>query len=243
MNAPYDKNLHLKILQEAMKHSDDIVNLSPVYWLSYVNKNSNEFNNIKAHIDSLDIIKSGEVEKLFSADFPSDLGIYHITEEGGWTPDYSLIDKIMRKAGTAVIDENKKDGWRVRIPKVGGKMNNHRKPNELNNLGKLLIFKDGMKDGNPWYDFYQKNKWSKTTPEITNSIRFNSEDEAKNFISSLTETNLGRWVEDRLCEVTYIKAKNILWLSDYTHPWTDEMLYEYFGLTPEQVNTIEEEIK
>ena len=33
MNPPYDKNLHLKILQEAIKHSDDVVNLSPIRWL------------------------------------------------------------------------------------------------------------------------------------------------------------------------------------------------------------------
>jgi hypothetical protein len=239
MNPPYDKNLHLKILREAMKHSDDVVNLSPIYWLSYVNRDNNEFNDIKARIASLDIIKAGSVEKLFGADFPSDLGIYCITPKGGWTPDYSLIDKIMKKAGTAVIDENKKDGWRVRISKVGGKMNNHRKSNELNNLGKLLYFYDGLKDGKPWYDFYQKNKWSKTTPEITNSIKFNSEDEAKNFISSLTETKLGKWVEDKLCEVTYIKAENIFWLPTYTHPWTDEMLYKYFALTDEEIQEIE----
>ena len=222
-----------------MKHSNDVVNLSPVYWLSYVNRNNNEFNAIKARIESLDIIKAGTVEKLFGADFPSDLGIYHITSKGGWMPDYSLTDKIMKKAGTVIIDENMKDGWRVRIPKVGGKMNNHRKANELNNLGKLLIFKDGMKDGRHWYDFYQKNKWSKTTPEITNSIKFDSEEEAKNFISSLTETKLGRWVENKLCEVTYIKAENILWLPTYTHPWTDEMLYEYFDLTEDEVKEIE----
>ena len=242
MNPPYDKNLHLKILNEAMKHSDDVVNLSPVYWLSYVNRNNNEFNAIKARIESLDIIKAGTVEKLFRADFPSDLGIYHITSKGGWMPDYSLTDKIMKKAGTVIIDENMKDGWRVRIPKVGGKMNNHRKANELNNLGKLLIFKDGMKDGKPWYDFYQKNKWIKTTPEITNSIKFDSEEEAKNFISSLTETKLGRWVENKLCEVTYIKAENILWLPTYTHPWTDKDLCDYFHLTDEELKEIEKEI-
>lgn len=33
MNPPYDGNLHLKVVQEAMKHSDDVVNLSPIRWL------------------------------------------------------------------------------------------------------------------------------------------------------------------------------------------------------------------
>ena len=33
------------------------------------------------------------------------------------------------------------------------------------------------------------------------------------------------------------------WLGDYTHEWTDEMLYEYFNLTPEEIAAIESEIK
>ena len=36
-----------------------------------------------------------------------------------------------------------------------------------------------------------------------------------------------------------ISNDNILWLSDYTHPWTDEMLYEYFGLNEEEIKEIE----
>lgn len=33
MNPPYCRNLHLKILNEAICYSDDIVNLSPIRWL------------------------------------------------------------------------------------------------------------------------------------------------------------------------------------------------------------------
>ena len=33
MNPPYCRNLHLKILNEAICYSDDIVNLSPIKWL------------------------------------------------------------------------------------------------------------------------------------------------------------------------------------------------------------------
>lgn len=32
-------------------------------------------------------------------------------------------------------------------------------------------------------------------------------------------------------------------MSTYTHPWTDEMLYKYFDLTQEEINIIENEIK
>ena len=36
---------------------------------------------------------------------------------------------------------------------------------------------------------------------------------------------------------------NILWVDDYTHPWTDEMLYEYFDLTEDEIKEIEQDIK
>ena len=134
----------------------------------------------------------------------------------------------------------KKDGWRIRISSISN--SNHR-TGGLNNLGKLLIFKDGIKDGKPWYDFYQKNKWSKTTPEITDSIRFNSEDEAKNFIDSVENTKFGRWYEGHIITDMNICNMNILWVDDYAHPWTDEMLYEYFGLTEDEIKEIEQGIK
>ena len=39
-----------------------------------------------------------------------------------------------------------------------------------------------------------------------------------------------------------MRKENFIWLPDYAHPWTDEMLYEYFNLTPEEIATIESEI-
>ena len=33
------------------------------------------------------------------------------------------------------------------------------------------------------------------------------------------------------------------YLGDYTHPWTDEMLYEYFGLNEDEIKEIECSIK
>ena len=89
MNPPYDKNLHLKILREAMKHSDDIVNLSPIRWLqdplAEYKKNSDwfKFQDIREHIESLDIVSMNEAIKQFNTDIPTDLGIYHTTRRLG----------------------------------------------------------------------------------------------------------------------------------------------------------------
>lgn len=79
--------------------------------------------------------------------------------------------------------------------------------------------------------FYQKNQFSKTTPEITFSISFDSELCCKNFIDSLQNTNFGKYVTHQLITNNHINNRNILWLGDYTNHWTDEMLCKHFGIT------------
>ena len=249
MNPPYDKNLHLKILQEAMKHSDDVVNLSPIRWLqdplAEYKKNSDfkKFEDIRKRIGTLDVVPKDDVFKLFSITNSEDLGIYHITKDGKWQDFYMKLlckkcyDKI--KDSLCTIDHNKKDGWRIRVCSITNP--NHR-TGGLNSLGKLLIFKDGMKDEKLWYEHFGKNKWSKTTPEITDSIRFNSKEEAENFIDSVENTKFGRWYEGHIITDIHICNNNILWLGDYTHKWTDEMLYDFFHLTEDEITEIEQEI-
>ena len=63
MNPPYCRNLHLKILNEAINNSDDIVNLSPIRWLqdplAEYKRNSDfkKYKEIRERIESIEIIK------------------------------------------------------------------------------------------------------------------------------------------------------------------------------------------
>ena len=238
MNPPYDKNLHLKILEKVIPVADKVVNISPIRWLQdplaeYKNNcDWKRFENIREKIESLDVILKNDVFKLFGITNSEDLGIYNITNKGGFI-DFEpkllckrCFDKI--KNNLCNIEHNKKDGWRIRICTISN--SNHR-TGGMNNLGKLLIFNDGMKDGKPWYNFYQKNKWSKTTSEITYSIKFDTEEEAKNFIDVLEKTKFGKWYEAHIITDIHICNMNVLWLPDYTQPWTDKKLCEYFGIT------------
>ena len=121
MNPPYDKNLHLKIIQEAMKHSDDVVNLSPIRWLqdplAEYKKNSDwkKFEDIRNHIETLEVIDPKVVKEAFGADFVSDIGIYHITLKGGWKRDENtIIEKIVKKTTDVLnnhIEFDTNDGW------------------------------------------------------------------------------------------------------------------------------------
>ena len=105
MNPPYCRNLHLKILNEAIHHSDDIVNLSPIRWLqdplAEYKRNSDwkKFENIRNHIENIDIIKVTDAETLFGISLPFNLGVYHITKDGGWINTFNkpLLSKMVEK--------------------------------------------------------------------------------------------------------------------------------------------------
>ena len=89
MNPPYQKNLHLKILAEAIKHLKDensvCVNLSPIRWLQdptatlkssngVGGKDAEEY--VKRHIKNLVEISSNDASHLFGSGQASNLGIY-----------------------------------------------------------------------------------------------------------------------------------------------------------------------
>ena len=87
MNPPYQRNLHLKILAEAIKHLKDeksvCVNLSPIRWLQdpiAKNKKNSDFNkfeeSVAKHIEQLNAIKASEAQALFGAGFWNNLGVY-----------------------------------------------------------------------------------------------------------------------------------------------------------------------
>ena len=105
MNQPYCRNLHLKILRETMKYSNDIIALSPIRWLqdplAEYKKNSDfkKFEDIRKRIKDLEVVPASYAEKLFNIGLPFNLGIYHITEKGSWKNEFrsQLLDKMVKK--------------------------------------------------------------------------------------------------------------------------------------------------
>ena len=138
MNPPYSRNLHLKILAEAIKHLKDeksvCVNLSPVRWLqdplAKYKKNCDlkRFEeSVAKHIESLEIVSMAEANAMFGdrdgkrTTITMELGIYKCI---GNTTNFSInssnqiIDKVMSKLTISfanVIESRKLDGWRVKV--------------------------------------------------------------------------------------------------------------------------------
>lgn len=268
MNPPYDKNLHLKILQEAMKHSNDVVNLSPIRWLqdplAEYKKNSDweKFADIRKKIENLDEIKSIEATSLFRAAFTMDLGIYHITDKGDWTPSYksSIVDKVEDVINCSKVktlydfgEKEASDGWRVRLHFIAPFPSNI--PNGVTAVGMKYeichpyhdwVYKDGYtKDGIFWADNVHHKAGPKSytrDDKLPYSIRFDTETEAYNF-QAYTKTKFFKYIYSIMKTDQNVPLKYLPFMPTYTHPWTDAELYKYFNLTDEEIKEIEKEIR
>lgn len=239
MNPPYGKSLHLKILQEAMKHSNDIVNLSPIRWLqdplAEYKKNSDwkKFCDIRKRIETLDVVPNSVACSMFGAGIAMNLGIYHITPKGGWERETKWYEKIVIKywlENRTLIHHWTGDykgdftGNFVKIP--------------------LLHGHPGQAD---WYEITSPDKlycFTKPDKDIIRSptVNFATKEEAENFWGTL-QTKFYKFINLKCRCTTTPPFECFPWLSDYTRPWTDEMLYEYFDLTEDEVKEIECSIK
>jgi len=244
MNPPYDKSLHLKILEKVIPIANKVVNISPIRWLQdplakykkHSDYNSYE-NSIAKKIDDLIIVPAKLAQQLFTSTVMNiDLGIT-IIGRGGY--DYnalssnSILNKVLKNRKLCNIESNKKDGWRVRMPSIlGGKSggSGNRKLG-LSGFGKLLYFYNGIKENKPWYDWYVKNQYSKTTDTITSSIKFSSEQCCINFINSVQNTNFGKYITHKLITDVNVSNLVVLFMHSYQHPWTDKRFCNYFGIT------------
>lgn len=244
MNPPYYKNLHLKILEKVIKVTEKTINISPIRWLQdpYAkNKKTSDWNRFKSgvldKIEDLYILKQDDATEVFEALLSSDIGIYTCSDKGGYNCE-NIVNPIIRKilskknTGNPVFEQGKKDGWRVRIATIVDTVGGHfvRGKKMLNTIGKMIYFYDGKRDGKPWYEFYQRNQHSKITEEITWSIGFNSESEAKNFCDS-QNTAVAKFFTHYVKVDVNVHPYVILWMDDYTKPWTNARFCEYFGIT------------
>ena len=263
MNPPYQRNLHLKILAEAIKHLKDdnsvCVNLSPVRWLqdplAKEKKSSayNKYKYIRDRLESLEVLNPNKTNVLFNIKCFS-LGIYNVGK-GGYDCE-NLISPVVKKilekiVSFPVLEENAKDGWRVRIPLINN--NGNGGGNGAKKLygffGKLFAFFEGRKDNKWWWEFYRANQFTKRTETITLSVKFDSEIEAENFIKAL-DTYFGKYYTQAVMVDLNVNPKQILWMGDAVNPrtglkgyigeWTDDDLALYFNITPDEQKIIEE---
>ena len=238
MNPPYCKNLHLKILNEAINHSYDVVNLSPIRWLqdplAEYKRNSDfkRFKEIRERIESIDVIDAASSANLFNAEIWSDLGVYHLNKDGGFDTHSLLkhlwfVNKIIFKVKDSIKDHSTREGVcdfskpYIKISKFHG------------HQGK----KDFYEFTSPRLDIAKSTK----TSCGHHTVNFETEEESINFFNSL-QTKFYTFINVCIKRDMYIPWQYIPWLGDYTHPWTDDDLYQYFELTDDEIKIIEQSL-
>ena len=281
MNPPYKRNLHLKILAEAITHLKDeksvCVNLSPVRWLqdplAKYKKNSDWHRfqeSVAKHIESIDFIDRFKMTEMFQ-NCNCDSGVY-VCRSSETSFDFSNFHQselLVRFADLdftkidAVLEKDQLDGIRVRCGRYG--LANDGGTTRANadsvKLGKFeyvhfalsRIYKDGysVDNGKFWSEDRMPGAGNKAKPigtPIPSSVRFATIEEARNFVK-YTKTNFIRTLKFSAVDVEADADFIVPWLGDainprtslkgYTGEWTDEDLYKFFEITPEEQKIIE----
>lgn len=264
MNPPYDRNLHLKILAEAITHlkydNSKVVNLSPVRWLQdplakYKEKNYyNRFEDkISKHCTSIETIRTEDARKLFDAELSQPLGIYCCDKSNNNNvyknvfKVHDFVDRVYKK----ILEDN-----------VFNSLTCKKYTDDLQHFVLINTAAPPMKYGKPMFDAVKtwcgyfcngkningltyrqaKEKNTRATRgDISkdNAIVFKTADEAKNCYNAMQTKFVRFFVMTSVVDMAVYQ--NVLpWMSDYTQPWTDERFYEFFNITPEEQKIIEE---
>lgn len=264
MNPPYDRSLHLKILRQVMNKADEVVNLSPIRWLQdpLAEMKGNRadygrFADIRSKITSLEVVDGKEAEKMFGIGLPFDLGIYYLTgeeKEPFKLINNSLLIKMINKIQQTdnlnkhiVIDDMKGICCLISLFTGGrnGDTEKYKKHGSFNYFNKeKCYFNDGVNvyTGETYLEQRTKTAWGNVKAKAENTnVKFNTTEERENFYNSWNTKTL-LWLFRNMVVDVHVHPQFLPYLPDYTHSWTDEMLYEYFGLTDSEIQEIEQTV-
>ena len=200
MNPPYNKNLHLKILENVIPVADKVVNISPVRWLqsplAKYKKNSdyNKFEeSISKKIESLDVIDANTASVLFNAVFGMNLGIY-IIGNGGYNYkncENNIIDRIL-----AIMPDNMSKHLQMSIPNnwslvmpiiAGGDRGRLATCSSWISEYDRYVYHDNKNNNGQSYEEYRRSIcWGVVKPRAEAiHFEFATEDELRNFYNAL----------------------------------------------------------
>ena len=248
MNPPYQKNLHLKILAEAIKHLKDndsvCVNLSPIVWAgkhNFCQPKGKWRNLLNGKIDSLEFIPHNIANSIFSTgNSIEDLAIISCKYHGQFDIlNYGFTSNI-EKSIFEKVNIFKKDGniFTVRqacngVYGTGNDSHNiQRKKFDVpiyawhggKNCKDAVVIKDAAK-------------------KVSLAFYFNNDIERTNFLNSLDTTFMNWYYKTYIVPGDYKIVNYMFRMADYSQPWTDERFYKYFNLTADEIKLIEDTIK
>ena len=242
VNPPYDRNLHLKVLEQVLKVADKVINISPVRWLQdpfapYINKSDyNKFEkSVSKHIKNIQFIPAKEATQLFGdASFTMNLGIYELDANGGW--NYQHNDPLVTK----IVEKTMENSW---VPFNFTNQKNKKQYKfvlKTNDISEWLVnttYENQLtvKGANPnWKPGGQTSKYC--------IFSFNTEDERKNFYECYN-TPFMKWHTTLWKADKHIYPNKVPYFGDYTHKWKLRDFFDWFDLTPAERTRVVKEIR
>ena len=274
MNPPYQRNLHLKILAEAIKHLKDdksvCVNLSPVRWLQDPLAKYKKTSDLKRfeesiakHIENIDICNSAELTECFSACMTFGMGIYACVKNNGkynyWQYKNQILDKVIPNINGLPISYYKdhKNSTFVPIVLIDG---GHKERNNAF-VSTMSICRNPIHYGDYFINGVSTNgktleQCKADNKKCTNGnidtwpiIVFDTEKEVKNFVNE-TKLLFFKYIYKESMVDVHVHPEFLPWLGDAVNPrtglkgyqseWTDDDLYKFFNITPEEQKVIKE---
>ena len=254
MNPPYDKNLHLKILEKVIPVADKVVNISPIRWLQdplAKHKKSSDYkryeDTISKMIESLEVVEREKAAEIFNIRQESDLGILMIGRGGFDYVAFSsnpIIEKMLSKSDcflSNVMESNISEGWRVKLVDLkplnagsNGKKGTAGWYNRyiLLHQNKSWVYKDGYQAGKHWsaYNGTSGCKVFTEDDKMPASIKFDTKVEAENFENS-TKTMFYKYLVFSMKMNSHTPFTGLPFMKGYTQPWSDKRFCEHFGIT------------
>lgn len=245
-NPPYDRNLHLKVLEQVLKVADKVINISPVRWLQdpfapYLNNSDyNKFEeSVSKHIKDIQFIPAKEATELFGdASFTMNLGIYELDANGGWNYQHNdpLVNKIVRKTMQSTwmpysqktfYDNGKiqKKPYVLNVSRITALLMNKTYKSQL----KVALAKESS--------VYRKNGGN---GDGGGHFEFDTEEERHNFYDCYN-SDFMKWHTRLWKSNPKIYCYKIPYFGDYTHKWKLRDFFGWFNLSKvEQMRVVKE---
>jgi len=259
-NPPYKRSMHLQFLELAynsLKENGQIIWLHPARWLqdpTAVFKKNSDYTKYKdLPFNSFYFIPVNEAQRLFNVSLTSDLSISVLKNNEksiiNENKIYELrnipisLKKLLHTKYTSfqdVVETNKNDGIRVKIISIqifatkDGR-NYIKNRYSVFHHKHAIPFINGQYNGKHWTNLIAKNQFSKSekTP-LPLSIKFNTIEEAQNFIDS-TNTEVFQFFNYLTKLDVHIQLKYLPFMEDYTKSWTNERFQEYFKISNDEM--------
>jgi 16S rRNA G966 N2-methylase RsmD len=250
-NPPYGKGLHLKFLELSSNLADKVVFVEPAAWVQSHKSNKKYRDLFAPHLVNVELVNG----QLYfpNAEIGADLGIF-VLDMNNEKPCIDIDSLRYASHTNPGLSKHIHTKLKFDISIANVICIKRTTKKFVCNISNLRGHVDKSSKSKNWnfYTIFTTNdlkpseiEHKKTGSKIPHWVEFDTMLEAKNFID-YCNTDFAMFMlryEKNNMNITSGELKAIPYMEDYTKPWTDERLAEYFKLTNEEVEYIKEEMK